>query len=509
MSRIVLAALAAWMVAGEARAEVQPLTLPAVQSHRLDNGLLVLIYENDQVPLATFKLVAKAGSLLDAPGKEGTADLAARLMSYGTETLSEDDISGTVDHLGATLEAGAGQRSMMLYGNVTTVSPKSLRTFMDLYADVARNPAFRQEALDKVRQQRKGALVSLKEDNASLAAIAMQRVGLEGHPLGRPRGGTPTSLDAIGREDLVDLYRRAFAPEHMVLGVAGDVKASEILAWANERLGGLEWGSNCQPGQSGCKERICVPGKAPQTCERLCILSMCEANPVLSMAAPAERDGLRVVLVDKQDPTLNQVQWQLGAPGVIATGDDDWFAWRLATQVLGGDFTARLNTVLRVKEGLTYGARLSVDHDTYRPGVIAVSTFVKPKDLVRSVELTLAELRGIVTDPIGDEELQSFKSKVIESQPFRFETTGSALDEILNLRLGDLPDAFLAEYPVRLDAVTAEQALGAARRGLPVGGLTLVAVGNADMAEELGKLLPQGGTVEVVPVDALLDPKPR
>lgn len=498
------------LVSGVASAdEVQPLTVPTVQAHRLDNGLLVLIYENHQIPLATFKLIAKTGSVLDAAGKEGTADLTARLMNYGTTTLSEDDISGTVDHLGAVLEAGAGQRSMMVYGNVTTVDSKSLRTFLDLYADVVRNPAFRQEALDKVRNQRKGALVSLKEDNGSLAAIAMRTYGFEGHPLGRTTAGTPTSLDAIDRDDLLACYRRAFAPEQLILGVAGDVDTKEVLAWANERLGGLDWGSNCQAGQATCKERICVPGKAPQTCERLCILAECQPNLAQAMPAPTPRMGMRVVLIDKQDPTLNQVQWQLGAPGTVAMADDDWSAWRLATQVLGGDFTARLNAVLRVKEGLTYGARLSVDHDTHRPGLVAVSTFVKPKDLVRSVELALAELRGIVTDPIGADELAGFKSKLIESQPFRFETASSTLDEILNLRQGDLPDEFLAQYPVRLAAVTAEQALAAAKRGLPVDGLTLVAVGNADMAPELQKLLPEGATVEIVPVDALLDPKPR
>lgn len=497
--------------AGTAGAEskwdaVEQLELPQVESHRLDNGMLVLIYENHQIPLATFKLVAKTGAVMDPPGKEGLADITGRLLTYGTSTLTEEQISGAVDHLGATLLSGAGQRTVSVNGNVTTVDPKALRTFLDLFADVVTDPAFRQESLDKVRQLRKGALVSVKDENAALAAIGMVRYGFEGHPLGRLSSGTPTSLDAIGRDDVADFYRRAMAPEHMILGVAGDVDAKEIVAWANRTLGDPKLGANCFDGGQDCRERVCVPGEAPQTCAKLCLKAACEPNLALSMPEPPAREGLRVVLVDKQDPTLNQVQWQLGAPGVVKTGDDDWSAWRLVTQILGGDFTARLNQVLRVREGLTYGARLSVDHDTYRPGLVAVSTFVKPKDLVRSVELALAELKTIAEAPIAAEELDSFKSKLIEAQPFRFETTASALDEILALRAGDLPDAFLAEYPVRLGRVTPEQALAAVKRGLPVGGLTLVAVGNAGMAGELQRLLPEGATVEVVTVDDLIDP---
>ena len=507
-----LAALLLLATVGTATAEpstwdaVEPLTLPAVKTHRLDNGLLLLIYENHQIPLATLKLIAKTGSVMDPAGKEGVADLTARLLTYGTSTQDEDQISGAVDHLGASLSASASSRTVSVNGNVTTVDPKALRTFLDLFADVVRDPVFKQESLDKVRQQRKGALVSWKDDNALLAAVGMARFGFQGHPLGRPNAGTPTTLDAIGRDDVVAFYRRAMAPEHMVLGVAGDVDEDAIVAWANRTIGDPKLGANCFDGGEDCKERVCVPGKAEQTCAKLCLRAACEPNLALDLPEPARRSGLRVILVDKKDPTLNQVQWQLGAPGAIKSTDDDWYAWRLATQVLGGDFTSRLNQVLRVKEGLTYGARLNVSHDTYRPGIVSVGTFVKPKDLVRSVELTLAELRRITSTPIPPEELDSFKSKLIEAQPFRFETTSSSLDEVLALRTSDLPDAFLTEYPVRLARVTAEQVLAATKRGLDVDGLTLVAVGNADMASELQRLLPEGATVEIVPVAALIDP---
>ena len=487
--------------------DVQPLKLPVVEEVRLDNGLLVLLYENHQIPLAVFDLVMKTGALQDPAGKEGLADMTADLLTYGTTSRTEEQIADAVDFLGASLGASASQHSMKVAGNVTTVDPDNLRTFFDLLTDITRNPTFTDEAIAKVKQQKKGALAALRDDNASLAYRAMAQFGFEGHPLGRSVLGYPATIDAIGREDLVDFHRQYFVPEQAILGIAGDVDRDQIIAWAKEKLGDSAWGRDCDAGDAQCTARICRPGKVPQTCEQLCLHGQCEANRTLDPPPPPKRDGWRIVLVDKADPTLNQVQWQLGEPGIVKTGDPDWFAWRLGTQVLGGDFTARINQLLRVKEGLTYGANLRVAHDPYQPGNLAVTTFVKPKDLARAVELAAGELRRAVTEPIGVEELDSFKSKLIESQPFRFETPISILDEILALRRSDMPDSFLEQYPVRIAAVTPEQALAALKRGLRVDELVLVAIGNADMADELARLLPEGkGTVEVVPVDALFEP---
>ncbi|MDP6943230.1 MAG: insulinase family protein, partial [Myxococcota bacterium] len=74
----------------------------------------------------------------------------------------------------------------------------------------------------------------------------------------------------------------------------------------------------------------------------------------------------------------------------VVLTDSDWAAFRVGSQILGGDFTARLNTTLRVKEGLTYGARFHVDYGARDSGAMRVATYVAPKDLEKAISLTVA-----------------------------------------------------------------------------------------------------------------------
>ncbi len=480
---------------------VEPLTLPPVEKFVLPNGLTIMVLENHQVPHAAFRLLFKTGGIQDPEGKEGVARLATTLLTYGTQARTETEINEQVDFLGASLSAYAGRSNMQVYGDVTTVKKSNLKTFFDLLAEVALKPAYPQDALDRLRTRMIGGLQASRDDNSTLASRAMQLHLFEGHPFGRPVGGQPATLKAIQREDIEAFHSTYFIPEHAVLGVSGDVDANEIRQWAEEAFGGAEWGS-----ASG--QRICIPKEgASSTCEAFQWKGARIPNKRLTLPKAKEesgKTGIEVIVVDRDDPSLNQVQWRLGHQGVITKTSEDWFDWRLGTHLLGGDFTARLNQVLRVREGLTYGARLQVEHGKEVPGKVLVSTYVKPKDLRRAIELAFEELEKAQSEPIKPEEIANFRAKIVESLPFRFETSGDTLAEHINLIASDMDAAFLESYPVRLDQVTAASAQAALNRGLRTTGLMLVVVANRSIVDELQPLIDaRGGSIKVISVDSL------
>jgi zinc protease len=180
--------------------------------------------------------------------------------------------------------------------------------------------------------------------------------------------------------------------------------------------------------------------------------------------------------------------------------EPEWAAFKLGTQILGGDFTARLNTVLRVKEGLTYGARFPVAFGGHDSGPMRVSTYVAPKDLAKAIDLSIGEIESMRKAPLGKEEIESFKNKLTNAFPFRFETVSDTLGQHVMLAFEDMPVQWLERYNAALRAVTAEE-VHQAMQLIDPQQMVLVAVGNRDLLPVLGRY----GRVKVLSAKALLD----
>lgn len=469
-------------------------TLPPVQRVALDNGLQLLLIPNKANPYVDLRFLVKAGSASDPSGKEGLAQLMAEMLTNGTSLRSEDDIATTLDNIGARLYATALDGGLYLGGSAVTLDKDNLRVFLDVFLDCLRNATFPQASFDKTKTRKLASLKRAADDNSRLASRAFfEAVYGEGT---RGRTTTIKSMAAIERQDLVDFHRRVVIPQHAILAIAGDFDGDAMASWAQAHLGQSDWG-----------EGSCVPGSRPATCERLCDQGgQCLDNPFASKAgyrdAPAETppdEERLVILVDKDDPALNQVHWRLGADAPVHELAEGWAAFKLGTQILGGDFTARLNTVLRVKEGLTYGARFPVAFGGHDSGPMRVSTYVAPKDLKKAIDLSIGEINALREAPLKKEEIVSFQNKLTNAFPFRFETVSDALGQYVMLAFEDIPVSWLAGYNTALRAVSAEE-VHRAMQAVDPNAMTLVAVGNRDLLP----VLSQYGRVKIISAPALI-----
>ena len=107
-------------------------------------------------------------------------------------------------------------------------------------SDLARHPAFAPEEIDRQRQQILSGLKVSYDDPDYLAGVVFDRLVYGFHPYGKPDSGTPESIAAITRDDLLAFHKRWFGANNAILAIVGDVTAEEAFSGAERAFG--SWG---------------------------------------------------------------------------------------------------------------------------------------------------------------------------------------------------------------------------------------------------------------------------
>jgi len=152
---------------------------PPYEMRTLPNGMQVIIVLHHEQPAVSMRLLVRAGSVQDLPGKAGVANLAASLLDQGTTTRTAEQIADQIDFIGGALGAGSG--SDLSFVNVI-VMKDSFDVGIDLLADVARNPAFAPEEIERQKQQVISNLRVNQGDPDYIASVLFDRLVYGFHP---------------------------------------------------------------------------------------------------------------------------------------------------------------------------------------------------------------------------------------------------------------------------------------------------------------------------------------
>src|SRR3989440_6170875 len=140
----------------------------------LANGLRVIVIPRTQMPLVTAQLLIKSGGEVDPSDLSGVADMTASLLTRGTSTKSATQIAEAIEAIGGTLNSGAGWDSSSI---TTSVMSPRIGQALELLADVARNPAFKDEEIDRLLRQSLYGLRAALATPVSIARFGAARVG--------------------------------------------------------------------------------------------------------------------------------------------------------------------------------------------------------------------------------------------------------------------------------------------------------------------------------------------
>src|SRR5271169_4062899 len=439
----------------------RPFEFPAAATKTLPNGLRVFVVTDHRVPAVAARLVIlSAGSIQDPAGMPGVAGMTASLLTQGTAKRSAKEIAETIDFVGGTLDAKAGRVATTVTLDVVT---KDLGVGMDLLSDVVLHPSFRAEELDRQRQQLLSDLEVQYSDPNYLATMAFARTLYGASPYGLPEQGTPATVKKLQREDLMKFHDSNYAPNQSMLGFAGDITPEDAFAIAEKYFGA--W------------PKLDVAATAPQT--------------------PPTATASHVWLIDKPDAVQTQIR--IGRIA-IRRADPEFLPLDVTNHIFGGSYNSRLNTEVRIKKGLTYGASSAFTPHRYT-GSLAVETYTRTEATVDATKLLMDLLTGMSQGKISQKELDFARDYLAGVYPIESETAEQVADRVLTVAAFDLPADYNQTYPVNIRATSLEQVQAAARKYFTTGDLDIVLVGNVSAFRDALKKQFAGAEITEVPFD--------
>jgi zinc protease len=420
------------------------LQLPEYRKARLLNGMTLLLMEQHKLPLVSFDLILRSGSIADPAGAEGTASVTVSLLRHGTQRRTAGEYSRDLDFVGGTFHAGAT-------ADYTSVSAefmkKDLAAGLDLLAEPLLEPAFPDAEVGKLLRQRMDGILAAKDQAQHVLGAYFNAYLFDGHPYGRPAGGDEPSLARINRDSVADFYRSHYKPEDAILAAVGDFDPAEMeqllaVRFAPWPAGGARHSEKC------------------------------------SLLAP---QGRRLLLVDKPDST--QTYFRIGNVGISRT-NPDYVPLLLVNTLFGGRFTSLINSALRIESGLTYGAS-SVFDTRPATGAFFISSYTPNASTGRALNITLEVLKRLHENGISEQQLASAKSYVKGQFPLRVETSDQLASLIAQLEFHGLDRREIDDLYAKIDAITTVDARRVIEQYYPHDDLVFVLIGKAS---EIGEV---------------------
>ncbi len=450
----------AWAIAGVDKppepSAPQETKFTEPQETTLANALRVIVIERHQLPLLAASVVIRHGAEADPENRGGTTSMAGDLLTKGTATMSAPQIATAIESLGGSIDSGAGWDQSA--AGLVVMSNKA-ETALQILADVVLHPAFKQEEIDRLKNQRLDGLRVALQQPGSLARFVTERVVFGEGDYGHAVGGTLESVQAIQRHDIVQLYRDNYRPQDAVFILAGDITLAEAKEYAEKLFG--TWKGADSPNEK--KE----PARA-------------------AIWKPA------ALVVDM--PDAGQAAVLLAKPA-IKRDSPDYYSAMVANAALGNGFVSRLNREIRIKRGLSYGAGSSID-PRRDGGAFSASAQTKNQSAAQVASLMETELKKLVTNPVKGDELKSRQAVLTGRYARNLETNQGFVAQIADLAAYKLPLDTLDRYIPAIDAVTSEGVTDFAEKYLAQP-TSLVVVGQARaFLDALKKSMPEVKVIE-------------
>lgn len=412
-------------------------SLPTITDKRLTNGLRVLHAERPQSGLVTLELVFPQGGGSVSSKQAGLAGLMASLLTRGTTTKSASQLAAAAEAMGGSLSAGAGWDSTSVG---ITVPQENAAKALTLLGEVVRHAAFTPAELERRRAEMLDEVALELEEPTTIARAVVNRLIFGQGSYGARLGGLPSTLKGLKGDDILSFYRDTVAASLGSLVITGSISAPEAFTLASSTLG--SWNAS---------------GK------------LRSLPPVLPTRAP------RVVVIDQPGAgqaavMLAKLSGRRGAPS-YAIGE-------VVNSILGGGYSSRLNRVVRIERGLSYGAGSGFSARRYG-GIFTMACQTKNESAGEVASLFLAQLKGLATGPLEDGELAARKSALLGPLSRELET-GAGLASAIAERVGEgLPLLELRTLLDRIPTVTAAEVRRYAVESLSSSDTHLVVVGDA------------------------------
>lgn len=423
----------------------------------LDNGMVLYLLEDHELPLVTITATMRTGSWLDPADKIGLAAMTGAVMrTGGGGGLSAEQVDAELEQFAVDVGIGIGRQS----GSASLdVLSKDVKRGLEIFAGLLRAPAFDPARVELARLQAIEGIRRRQDNPGSIVGreFAKMLYGAD-HPSARE--SSLDSVKRITRDDLVAFHRNTIHPNGMILGVTGDFNKDEMVASLRKAFG--EW-------KKGMVSELKIPDV-----------------PEAELSRPVVR------FVGKD---TSQTHLRVGHLS-IKENDPDYVALAIANDILGGSsFRSRLFNDVRTKRGLAYSVGSRLNAGMHDQGVWLMRAETKLTSTQEVIERFVANIERMRAEPVTDAELAEAKEAYVNSFVFSFSSSSAIVSRLVELEYDGLPKDFLQQLRAKVVQLTKADVLAAAKKHLRPGQLKIVAVGSG---EALPKALATFGDVKEI-----------
>ncbi|HEY9111937.1 MAG TPA: pitrilysin family protein [Rhodanobacteraceae bacterium] len=441
------------------------LSFPKLQHGKLRNGIEVVLAERHSIPVVQVEALFDAGYAADQGRKLGTSSFTMGMLDEGTQDLDSVEIAKRKQRLGAEITTDCDLDTCNAWMSALDAN---LADSLALYADIVRNPAFRDADIARLRGQ---WLAGIAQEKTQPTAVALRLLPPilygQGNAYAIPftGSGTEASIKALSADDMHAFVRAYLRPDNMKLLVAGDTTLDKIIPQLEKVFG--DWQAPATP----------IPAK------NLARVDYPATSSVYLVNRPGAQQSVIIAgLVAPSTRTPNHLE--------IGTMNG----------AFGGTFTSRLNMNLREDKHWAYGAfSFSPDAVGQRPFLMYAP--VQTDKTAPSAEEILKEARAVIGDePLTDKEIRKIKDNDIRRMPGQYETAQSVLNAVETIVKFDRPDDYVQTLKGRIEAQKDADVEAAAREVIHPDRLTWVIVGDLSRIEKPVRAL-KLGEVHVIDAD--------
>jgi len=430
--------------------EIPNVNFPEVKTATLSNGIKVYFAERNAVPITRISLSFDAGSASDPAEKLGLHNFVTAIIPEGTDSLNSRQIAEQQERLGANISVGGGRDRTSI--SLSSVNP-NLDSGIELLADIAKNPAFREDDVERIRVQQLTTIdVEQNQPRAIASNLLPQLIFGEAHPYGRglSGNGTKTSVQAITRDDLIRYHQQWLRPEKATIFAVGNVRKTKLIKKLERHFGKWSVAGTVAPDKN------------------------------FDIASP-EKKGRIIVVHRPNSPQSFILAGQL----TPHKGTDDLLKLNASNEVLGGSFLSRINLDLRETKGWSYGTRNTVLRGEHDVSYIMRAP-VQTDKTGPAVAAMLAQVNAFVGEKgVTAEELERTINGNVRQLPGRYERSGTVLGQIQRDVMLQRPSNYAETVAEQYKALTAADLDRAMREAIETDKFTWVIVG------DVSKIKPQ------------------
>ena len=389
-----------------------------ISVHTLSNGLQLALIPDRRVPLVHLQAVVRGGLPSETPATNGLNQLLASTLSKGTTTRTAQEIAITLESLGASISASAGNNALLV--QASGLAP-DFATIAAVFADVIISPSLPEDAIGREKASQLASLEEALQDPLHTGFRALRAAAFSGSGYGLDSLGTPETLTTLDHPALAAHHSRHFNASNITLAIAGDFDPAETLALLEKHFSKLPVGN---------------VWTAPA-----------------SELAPGRDHNCHL---PKKQAVLT-----FGFPGTTVSGADRHALAMI--QEYASDMAGPLFTRIREELGLAYqvGATQFLGYDT---GLFTFYLATAPDQADLARREILAEIAKIAAHGIPDEAFERVRSTVLSGLAIQQQSPSSVARHVaLDLLFGHPADQHRL-LPAAYNALTAQQVRETAAR---------------------------------------------